>query len=239
MTMWDIKPPGYENVTAEQAKMSGMFPLPGAPRQQAMDPSRLQAFISQPTNSAVASALKPAAARQSKRLFIHNIPASATVDSLVDFFNLQLNGMNVVTGIDPCVTALISTDHTYALLEFKSSNDATVALALDGITTEDNDNMETTNGTANGDTAGLSIRRPKDYIAPTSEETEVEEGVVSNVVNDSPDKICISNLPIHLDQDMVMELLSAFGALKSFVLAKDGNEESRVSSSASYLLCIT
>ena len=24
MTQWDIKPPGYENVTAEQAKLSGM-----------------------------------------------------------------------------------------------------------------------------------------------------------------------------------------------------------------------
>jgi splicing factor U2AF subunit len=23
MTQWDIKPPGYENVTAEQAKLSG------------------------------------------------------------------------------------------------------------------------------------------------------------------------------------------------------------------------
>lgn len=26
LTQWDIKPPGYENVTAEQAKLSGNFP---------------------------------------------------------------------------------------------------------------------------------------------------------------------------------------------------------------------
>lgn len=25
LTQWDIKPPGYENVTAEQAKLSGLF----------------------------------------------------------------------------------------------------------------------------------------------------------------------------------------------------------------------
>jgi hypothetical protein len=25
LTQWDIKPPGYENVTAEQAKLSGKF----------------------------------------------------------------------------------------------------------------------------------------------------------------------------------------------------------------------
>ncbi len=27
LTQWDIKPPGYENVTAEQAKLSGKFAL--------------------------------------------------------------------------------------------------------------------------------------------------------------------------------------------------------------------
>jgi splicing factor U2AF subunit len=229
MTQWDIKPPGYENVTAEQAKLSGMFPLPGAPRQQPMDPSRLQAFINQPANSAAATALKPSSSRQSKRLFVHNIPANTTEDKLVDFFNLQLNGMNVITGIDPCVSALISTDTTFALLEFKSANDATVALALTGITMENNDNMETTNGTMNGDTAGLSIRRPRDYIGPAGEAAEPQEGI-SNDVKDSPDKICISNIPPHLTDEMVQELLSAFGALKAFVLAKDtSSEESRVS----------
>jgi splicing factor U2AF subunit len=25
LTQWDMKPPGYENVTAEQAKISGMY----------------------------------------------------------------------------------------------------------------------------------------------------------------------------------------------------------------------
>lgn len=29
MTQWDIKPPGYENVTAEQAKLSGESSIPG------------------------------------------------------------------------------------------------------------------------------------------------------------------------------------------------------------------
>lgn len=231
MTQWDIKPPGYENVTSEQAKLSGMFPLPGAPRQQPMDPSRLQAFINQPANSAVASALKPAQARQSKRLFVHNIPAGSTEDKLTDFFNLQLNGMNVIAGVDPCVSALISTDGTYALLEYKTPNDATVALALDGISMENNDNMETTNGTTNGDTAGLSIRRPKDYIAPTATEAaEAEEGASPSIIKDSPDKICLSNIPAYMTEEMVMELISAFGELKACVLAKDtSSEESRVS----------
>lgn len=231
LTQWDIKPPGYENVTAEQAKLSGMFPLPGAPRQQPMDPSRLQAFMNQPAGSADSSVLKPSNARQAKRLFVYNLPASATDDSVTEFFNLQLNGLNVIHGVDPCLSAQIAKDRSFALLDFKTPEDATVALALDGITMEDNDDMETTNGTANGDRPGLSIRRPKDYIAPpVTEDADYQEGVLSNVVKDSANKISIVHIPTYLTDDQVVELLASFGELKAFILVKDtGTEQSRVS----------
>ena len=249
LTQWDIKPPGYENVTAEQAKLSGksilrwvlpsktltiagMFPLPGAPRQQPMDPSRLQAFMNQPSGSAGNAALKPSNARQSKRLFVHNLPATATDESIVNFFNLQLNGLNVIEGSDPCISCQISKDRAFALIEFKQPGDATVALALDGIQMEDNDSMDTTNGTANGASQGLSVRRPKDYIVPSVvDDTEFEEGFVSPVVPDTQNKISVTNLLPNLSDDQVIELLVAFGQLKAFVLVKDSStEESRVSS---------
>jgi splicing factor U2AF subunit len=228
LTQWDIKPPGYENVTAEQAKLSGMFPLPGAPRQQPMDPSKLQAFMSQPSGSVTNAALKPSNSRQAKRLLVHNLPPTVNEDTITSFFNLQLNGLNVIEGSDPCISAQISKDKSFALLEFKQASDATVALALDGITMED-DHM---NGAANGDTKGLSIRRPKDYIVPAvTDETSYEPGVVSNVVVDTQNKMLISNIPLYLTDEQVTELLVSFGELKAFVLVKDAStEESRVSS---------
>ncbi|KAI9828783.1 MAG: hypothetical protein M1832_001888 [Thelocarpon impressellum] len=237
LTQWDIKPPGYENVTAEQAKLSGMFPLPGAPRQQPMDPSRLQAFMAQPSGSAPSAALKPSNARQSKRLFVHNFPASASEESVVQFFNLQLNGLNVTEGSDPCISAQLSKDREFALLEFKASSDATVALALDGITMEDNDSMQTTNGTANGGGQGLKIRRPKDYIVPAvTDDTNYEEGVVSSIVPDTQNKIGVSNIPLYLTDEQVTELLVSFGELKAFVLVKDkSTEESRGIAFCEYL----
>jgi splicing factor U2AF subunit len=231
LTQWDIKPPGYENVTAEQAKLSGMFPLPGAPRQQVMDPSKLQAFMNQPGAAASAAALKPAQARQSKRLFIYNVPPSATDDGLIEFFNLQLNGLNVIVGTDPCLSAMISKNRDYAMVEFRLPEDATVALALDGIEMEADD-MDTSNGASNGKPKGLKIRRPQDYIAPTvSEEDEVvEAGGLSSDVKDTPNKICVSNIPVYLADDQVIELLSTLGQLKAFILVKDtGTEQSRVS----------
>lgn len=205
-----------------------MFPLPGAPRQQPMDPSRLQAFMNQPSGTAGNTALKPSNARQSKRLFVYNLPPSATEETIINFFNLQLNGLNVVSSVDPVISAQIAKDQSFALLEFKNPTEATVALAFEGITMEDNSTMDT--GIMNG-LQGLVIRRPKDYIvdsAPTEE--QYQEGMVSSNVPDTPNKIVITNLLPSLTEDQVQELVGTFGALKAFVLVKDqGTEESRVS----------
>jgi len=231
LTQWDIKPLGYENVTAEQAKLSGMFPLPGAPRQQQVDPAKLHAMMNQPAGSANSTALKPGNSRQSKRLVITNLPPSATEDGVVQFFNLQLNGLNVIEGSDPCVACQISPDRNFAMLEFRNSADATVALALDGIAMEADD-AHSGNGNGVGP-GGLVLRRPKDYIVPAVVEDpnyDPDSGIPSRVVIDSPNKISVANLPTHLSEEQVMELLVSFGQLKSFVLVKDSStEESRVS----------
>lgn len=227
LTQWDIKPPGYDNVTAEQAKLSGMFALPGAPRQQPMDPSRLQAFMNQPAGQANNSALRAANAKQSRRLFVHNLPASSTDASVTEFFNLQMNGVNVVSGADPCISVMLSQDSTFAMVEFRTSEDATYALALDGISME----ADGANGGANGAATGLSIRRPKDYIVPSLGEEAQDEpmGTISSVVKDGPNKISVTNIPVYLTDEQITELLASFGELKAFVLAKDtGTEQSKV-----------
>ncbi|MCJ1477594.1 hypothetical protein MMC13_006267 [Lambiella insularis] len=236
LTQWDIKPPGYENVTAEQAKLSGMFPLPGAPRQQPMDPSRLQAFMNQPSGSASTAALKPSNARQSKRLFVHNMPPSATDESIINFFNLQLNGLNVIEGIDPCISCQISKDRSFALIEFKTPAEATVGLALDGISMED-DAMDTSDEVANGGTRGLSVRRPKDYIVPSViDDAEHAEGVIAPTVPDTQNKISVTNIPTYLTDEQITQLLVTFGELKAFVLVKDrSTEESRGIAFCEYL----
>ncbi|PLB42668.1 splicing factor u2af large subunit [Aspergillus candidus] len=223
LTQWDIKPPGYENVTAEQAKLSGMFPLPGAPRQQPMDPSRLQAFMNQPEGgSADNTTLKPSNSRQAKRLFVYNVPPTATGETILSFFNVQLNGLNVIQSVDPCISAQVSDDRSYALLEFKTPSDATVALAFDGIQMEEHQTM------GEKGAQGLEVRRPKDYILPSAPEQEYQEGVLLNEVPDSPNKICVSNIPHYIPEEPVTMLLKSFGELKSFVLVKDSTtEESR------------
>ena len=206
----------------------GMFPLPGAPRQQPIDPIRLQAFVTQPSSSVDTFALKPSHSRQSKRLFVYNIPRDVTGEKLLAFFNLQLNGLNVVASVDPCISAQISDDYSFALLEFKSPNDTTVALAFDGITMEEHEAVH--NGDAGHAPTGLEVRRPKDYIVPSSTDQPYQEGLLLSEVPDSPNKICVSNIPLYILEEPVTMLLKSFGELKSFVLVKDrATEESRVS----------
>lgn len=208
--------------------MSGMFPLPGAPRQQQMDPSRLQAFMNQPQSGVSATALKPSNSRQSRRLFVSSVPASVTEESLLNFFNLQMNGLNVTKVTDPCIQANISDDHTFALVEFKQPADATVALALNGITMEEHHSEQ--NGNGHGGAKGLDIRRPKDYIVPSADEEAYTQGEISTEVPDTANKISITDLPLYLTDDQVIQLLKSFGELKAFVLVRDNDaEESRVS----------
>jgi splicing factor U2AF 65 kDa subunit len=227
LTQWDIKPPGYDFVTAEQAKLSGMFPLPGAPRQQPMDPTKLQAF-NQPGSQVSSSGLVASNSRQSKRLIVTNVSPGTTEENLLAFFNLQLNGLNVIESTDPCILCQFSTDRSFAVLEFKNATDATVAVAFDGISMEPDD---AANGFANGTSKGLEIRRPKDYVMPAiTEEIPYDPDVVSNVVPDTINKLSITNIPVFLSEEQVTELLTSFGKLKSFVLVRDrSTEESRVS----------
>ncbi|KAL6703747.1 hypothetical protein ACN47E_009128 [Coniothyrium glycines] len=217
MTQWDIKPAGYENITAEQAKLSGMFPLPGAPRAAPMDPSKLAAFMTPSAGTASAAALATSASKQSKRLYVHNLPSGVSSEELLEFFNLQLNGLNVVSSHDPCLSAHIATSKEYAALEFKTPEDATVALAMNGISMRDDGGAP--------DRSGLSIRRPKDYITPAAEENAYSGDEVSSVVKDSPNKLSIVNIPTYIEEEQIRELVETMGKLNAFVLVKDSSTD--------------
>lgn len=192
-----------------------------------MDPTKLQAFMNQPGGQVTSAGLKANNSRQAKRLLVENIPEGTADENLMSFFNLQLNGLNVIESTDPCVLCQFSQERNFAVLEFRNAIDATVALTFDGITMEADDAMD---GTSNSDSQGLRIRRPKDYVVPAvPDEFVYDPEVVSNIVPDTVHKLSITNIPTFLNEDQVLELLAAFGKPKSFVLVKDrSTDESRV-----------
>ncbi|CAJ0625833.1 11577_t:CDS:2 [Entrophospora sp. SA101] len=226
---WDVPPPGYEGMTAHQVKATGYFLLPGQtsttrpsaasnlPVIPGMDPSRAAMILGMehelpPQFKVSQGATGPVAqtaslARQARQLYVGNIP----YEWLIRIFNSTMLQLNITTAPSNPVTAVqINHDKNYAFVEFHAPEEATAAMAFDGITFQGQ---------------SLKIHRPKDYQPPPGQNLEPPPihvpGVVSTNVPDSPNKIFIGGLPTYLNDEQVMELLKSFGELRAFNLVKD------------------
>lgn len=177
--------------------------------------------------------IPPALTRQARRLYVGNIPFGCTDDDMIEFFQTNMATCNFVTQPgNPVLACQINLDKNFAFLEFRSVEETTAAMALDGVLCK---------GQA------LKIRRPHDYQpipgsepAPTpmggafsgmaaaaGHQTGTVEappyvpGVVSTIVADSPNKIYIGGLPTYLTEDQIKEILTSFGQLRAFNLIRD------------------
>ncbi|KAK4056413.1 hypothetical protein OIO90_002556 [Microbotryomycetes sp. JL221] len=219
-TGWDVKPPGFENYTAEQAKMTGMFNLPGQNRPTLPPGINMMPMASGPGNIPIPAPIG-SFARQSRRLYIGNITPDATEEIIRHFFNSKLTEMGLLSdgtlgedlqglglkGDEPVISVHLNYEKNYAFVEFRNSEEATNALAFDGIIFQNN---------------SIKIRRPKDYVGPDNEQAPHVPGVISTNVPDTPNKIFIGGLPSYLTDDQVIELLKSFGELRAFNLVKEG-----------------
>uniref|UniRef100_A0A183CN08 U2 snRNP auxiliary factor large subunit n=1 Tax=Globodera pallida TaxID=36090 RepID=A0A183CN08_GLOPA len=149
----------------------------------------------------------PSVTCQARRLYVGNIPFGSNEDAMLDFFNQQMHlcGLAQAPG-NPVIACQINLDKNFAFIEFRSIDETTAGMAFDGI---------------NFMGQQLKIRRPRDYVAPTTNYELLGRMPVSNIVVDSPFKLYIGGLPGHLNSDQVKELLSAFGQLKAFNLVMD------------------
>lgn len=160
----------------------------------------------------------PNLSRQSRRLYIGSITPDVNEQNLSEFFNAKMNEMNLGTGNtsskDPVLAVQCNYEKNYAFVEFRSAEDATAAMAFDGIIF------------LNGP---LKIRRPKDYGGEPVQAPAVHvPGVISTNVPDSINKVFIGGLPPYLDEGNVQELLNSFGELKAFNLVREnGNGPSK------------
>ncbi|TPX66071.1 hypothetical protein SpCBS45565_g04719 [Spizellomyces sp. 'palustris'] len=218
---WDTPPAAFPGMTAQQVKATGHFPLPGQSARLASGLGALYGAdlfgirtdgmkLSQGAAGPIAQSAS--IARQARRLYVGNIPYGILEDALMDFFNQTMAQLNITTAPgNAVIAAQINHDKNYAFIEFRTSEEATAAMAFDGITFAGQ---------------SLKIRRPKDYQAPAGASGTPPPihvpGVVSTNVPDSPNKIFVGGLPPFLNDEQVMELLKSFGELRAFNLVKDG-----------------
>ncbi|KAJ2493610.1 hypothetical protein IWW37_000476 [Coemansia sp. RSA 2050] len=222
LARWDLPPLGYENISCLDAKASGEFPPPGQSAGSSNVASFNPSVLFEHTHREENNHFRPSsrgerefpstASRQARRLYVGNMPYGVDEDGIADFFNELMVRVNIAQADElPVMNIQINYDKNYAFVEFRDAEQATKGMGLDGVTFQNQK---------------LKIRRPKDYIPPAGQPEPRPPvinvpGVISNTVPDSPDKVYVGGLPSYITSDQVIELLRAFGELKSFNLVKD------------------
>lgn len=151
-----------------------------------------------------------------RKLYMENIPASASEKAVMDCLNNLLisSGVNHIQGTQPCISCIMQKEKGQALVEFLTPEDASAALSFDGCSLSG---------------SIIKVRRPKDFIEVATGELEKSAAAIDaigDIVKDSPHKIFIGGISKVLSSKMLMEIASAFGLLKAYQFenSKDPDE---------------
>ncbi|KAH8355542.1 hypothetical protein KR200_003801, partial [Drosophila serrata] len=181
LTLLNMPPPSLDHITLVPFNMSqvpGQIPLSFVPN------------IGQAAGTAIT--------REHRRLYVGHISTDVTKNMLVQFFNQQL----FILGLGPIVDCQLFSGKKFAFLEFRSADETTGAMVLDGINFMGNN---------------LKIRRPDNY-----QSTSTQSDHILNYVNpESPNAIYIGALPGYINDKQVKELLEPFGELRAFKHIRD------------------
>ncbi|KAJ7547317.1 hypothetical protein O6H91_08G079900 [Diphasiastrum complanatum] len=133
---------GVSGATTSASPLSAVSTMP------ALVPS-----VFQQVSPAVTAVSLTQATRPLRRLYIGNVPSTVSEGELLEFMNAAMLSANAnhLPGTKPCISCSVHVDKSYAFAEFLTPEDATAAIAFDGITLH---------GTT------LKIRRPKDFVHP-------------------------------------------------------------------------
>eukprot|EP00970_Alexandrium_tamarense_P008206 scaffold1559_cov193-Alexandrium_tamarense.AAC.23 len=223
----------------KRVNRKSLFDVEPTPEQLAMDEARtaLEAradgggsvYGNIPGRTVSALAAQPQQTRHARRLYVGNIP-DVSDEQLHHFFRDAIRSSIILDSNseahsshkhqyvdnDPIISVYINRERRFAFLEFKTMEITTACMALDGL-----------------DVMGrgkVKIKRPNDYnpaVAPMLNASTMpvldtgKLGIISMTVHDGPNKIFVGGLPYHLVDSQVLELLSAFGAVKAFNLVKN------------------
>ena len=154
--------------------------------------------------------------KQSKRkLIVSSIPLDSTSSEISELFNTTL--VTLTPGPPPITSVQISEDKNYAILEFKSKQDMTQCLLLDGIELR---------------SRRLHVQKHKAYISSRvaemkkeirdheKEDRETKEIFNRSIFPSHDNRIFMGNLPTNLEEEDVKRIVESFGHLKNFSLVK-------------------
>ncbi|XP_028775578.1 splicing factor U2af large subunit B [Neltuma alba] len=160
------------------------------------------------------------ATRHARRVYVGGLPPLTNEQAVAAFFShvmVAIGGNSAGAG-DSVVNVYINHEKKFAFVEMRTVEEASNAMALDGIIFE---------GVA------VRVRRPTDYnpsvaaaLGPSQPSPNLNlsaVGLVAGAIGGSegPDRVFVGGLPYYFTEEQIKELLQAFGPLRAFDLVRD------------------
>ncbi|CAJ2648679.1 unnamed protein product [Trifolium pratense] len=160
------------------------------------------------------------ATRHARRVYVGGLPPFTNEQTIASFFShvmLAIGGNSAGTG-DSVVNVYINHEKKFAFVEMRTVEEASNAMALDGIVFE---------GVA------VRVRRPTDYnpslaatlgpCQPSSNLNLSAVGLTAGTIGGAEglDRIFVGGLPYYFTEVQMRELLQAFGPLRNFDIVRD------------------
>ncbi|ESR62550.1 hypothetical protein CICLE_v10014912mg [Citrus x clementina] len=160
------------------------------------------------------------ATRHARRVYVGGLPPLANEQAIATFFSQVMTaiGGNSAGPGDAVVNVYINHEKKFAFVEMRTVEEASNAMALDGIIFE---------GVA------VRVRRPTDYNPtlaaalgpgqPSPNLNLAAVGLASGAIGgaEGPDRVFVGGLPYYFTETQIKELLESFGTLHGFDLVKD------------------
>ncbi|KAF5738171.1 splicing factor U2af large subunit B isoform X2 [Tripterygium wilfordii] len=178
-------------------------------------------------------AMTQQATRHARRVYVGGLSPTANEQSVATFFSqvMAAIGGNTAGPGDAVVNVYINHEKKFAFVEMRSVEEASNAMALDGIIFE---------------AAPVKVRRPSDYnpslaatLGPSQPNPNLNLAAVGLTLGstgglEGPDRIFVGGLPYYFTEAQIRELLESFGPLRGFDLVKDRE----TGNSKGYAFCV-
>ncbi|CAM8905085.1 unnamed protein product [Rhodiola kirilowii] len=178
-------------------------------------------------------AMTQQATRHARRVYVGGLSPTANEQSVATFFSqvMAAIGGNTAGPGDAVVNVYINHEKKFAFVEMRSVEEASNAMALDGIIFEG---------------APVKVRRPSDYnpslaatLGPSQPNPNLNLAAVGLTPGsagglEGPDRIFVGGLPYYFTESQIRELLESFGPLRGFDLVKDRE----TGNSKGYAFCV-
>ncbi|CAI0420108.1 unnamed protein product [Linum tenue] len=178
-------------------------------------------------------AMTQQATRHARRVYVGGLPPSANEQTVATYFSqvMAAIGGNTAGPGDAVVNVYINHEKKFAFVEMRSVEEASNAMALDGIIFEG---------------APVKVRRPSDYnpslaaaLGPSQPSANLNLAAVglnpgSSGGLEGPDRVFVGGLPYYFTEPQIRELLESFGALRGFDLVRDRE----TGNSKGYAFCV-